>query len=168
MQTENIPQQLQELANRRGRRRIFTKATLKNFSPAGICKNFRDWYVRSMLACSAQTNFGGFGGAPELREFSRSTSVASEQNHQDFHELIRVASERASASGRQYSTSSVPRSVSVNVARIDENSPSQFTTATPISMYKVHTASRSAHAAYHVGRRSLFPQPAVATGMNAL
>ncbi|XP_058218236.1 uncharacterized protein LOC131329172 [Rhododendron vialii] len=118
--------------------------------PVRVLTKARDFYVKSMIDCTASANYGsnamgvGSGLASSLPKSFSGNSSRSSNDGDDLRELIRAASARGLGSTstgraemdlylqhqmRRRSTAAatvVPRSCSVGMGRIDEDGPCDF------------------------------------------
>ncbi|KAJ3674410.1 hypothetical protein LUZ60_005026 [Juncus effusus] len=96
-------------------------------APIRALGRVRDFYVRSMTGCAGHMYHGPEYGYPAYA-MSRSFSVTSDTRdtrEEDLRELIRAASQSHNRSGSG-AGGLPPRSRSVAVGRIDEDSPFDF------------------------------------------
>lgn len=135
-------------------------------APIRILIKVRDFYIRSMTECSARLDYGTAFGCPtpQISPLPRSfsTNSAKSSSNEDFRELVRAASTRSLRNKaksdllpkKQVSNSPVaaanhmPRSRSVAIGRIDEDSPCEFE-----EDIKVNTDGYPRSRSYAVSRR---------------
>lgn len=134
-------------------------------SPVKALVKARDMYVRSITNCGQNMSYGNpmdsagrFSALP--RSYSTATSTRSDQENEDFTELVRAASARTLVNRidmdlvmkqQQQPSKGLPKSSSVGMAKIDEDMPYDLSdggvTFKPVS----YPRSRS----YAVGNRSV-------------
>ncbi|KDP32095.1 hypothetical protein JCGZ_12556 [Jatropha curcas] len=131
--------------------------------PIKVLIKTRDFYIRSMNVYADQLGYGAAIGCPVgqvVHNLPRSYSVSSTNSNNrddDYRELLKVASTRDLSRRveldlllqRQKSRSSMPRSFSVGIGRIDEEQECEFE-----EDFKVKADAFPRSRSYAVSRRS--------------
>ncbi|KAK7352494.1 hypothetical protein VNO80_17916 [Phaseolus coccineus] len=138
-------------------------------TPFRVLGKARDAYVRSITQCGHNMNYSNpVDAAGKFQALPRSYSVAtSRSDNEDFAELLRAASARtlvdridvdlvlkqqaqAEAQSRPLSSNGLPKSTSVGMGRIDEDTPYDLSEGVVRGLPKSYPRSRS----YAVGKTS--------------
>lgn len=139
-----------------------------------ILTKLRDSYMQGMTECSGKFEYGAVMACPTVplsvnsipRSYSVSSTKSSSEN-EDFRELVRAASTRSlrgkvdadllskqsrssMAGGGRVPNNNMPRSQSVGIGRIDEDSPCEFQ-----GDIKVNTDLYPRSRSYAISKRSI-------------
>lgn len=131
-------------------------------SPIRALGKARDAYVRSITNCGQSISYGNPGDAAgRFSSLSRSQSAATSRRSEvsdDFVELVRAASARTLVNRidmdlvmKQQQKQGLPKSSSVGMAKIDEDTPFDSVEGVVASVHDSYPRSKS----YAVGNRNV-------------
>ncbi|KAG5034025.1 hypothetical protein HKD37_04G009399 [Glycine soja] len=151
---------------RKGNKKKQNKLVWIITTPLRMLGKARDMYVRSITNCGHKMNYSNpVDAAGRLQALPRSYSAATSRsdNNEDFAELLRAASARTlgnridvdlvlkqQAQARPVSSNGLPKSTSVGMGRIDEDTPYDLGEGEVPVVPKAYPRSRS----YAVGMTS--------------